>query len=90
ASLAPRRGVTGSLARRREETSYAKFLAFNDLIPLDRGMRAELDKATAMTALYRNNEMVHGLVGGRCTECGTLQFPKSKICVGPNCHAFHT
>lgn len=89
-SLQPRRGVTGSLARRRAETSYAKFLAFNDLIPLERGMRAELDKATAMTALYRNNDMVHGLVGGRCTACGTLQFPKSKICVGPNCGAFHT
>lgn len=89
-ALQPRRGVTGSLKRRHAETSYAKFLAFNDLIPLERGMRAELDKATAMTALYRNNEMVQGLVGGRCTACGTLQFPKTKICVGPNCHAVHT
>jgi 3-hydroxy-3-methylglutaryl CoA synthase len=87
----PRRiGVEGSLRRRRPETSYAKFLAFNDLIPLERGMRAELDKATALTALYRNRDTVTSLIGGRCTVCGTLQFPKSRICVGPNCHAVNT
>ena len=88
--LPKRQGVEGSLARRRPETSYAKFLAFNDLIPLERGMRAELDKATALTALYRNRGTVMSLVGGRCTVCGTLQFPKSRICVGPNCHAVNT
>lgn len=88
--LPKRIGVAGWLARRRPETSYAKFLAFNDLIPLERGMRAELDKATALTTLYRNRGTVTGLVGGRCTACATLQFPKSQICVGPNCHAYHT
>lgn len=90
ASLPKRVGVEGWLARRKPEASYAKFLAFNDLLPLDRGMRAELDKATALSALYRNRGTVTGLVGGRCTVCGTLQFPKSRICVGPNCHAFHS
>src|SRR5205823_5326679 len=30
------------------------------------------------------------LVGGRCRICGTLQFPKSRICVNPNCNAFHS
>lgn len=90
ASLPRRVGVEGSLARRRPETNYAKFLAFNDLIPLDRGMRAEVDKGTALTALYRNRGTVTGLIGGRCTVCGTLQFPKSKVCVSPNCHSYHS
>jgi hydroxymethylglutaryl-CoA synthase len=90
AELPARPGVAGALARRREETSYAKFLAFNELMPLDRGMRAELDKATALTALYRNRDMLMALVGGRCTKCGTPQFPKSHVCVAPNCHAFHS
>lgn len=90
AALPPRGGVAASLARRREETSYQKLLAFNDLTPLERGMRAELDKATALTALYRNRDMVLGMVGGRCTRCGTRQFPKSHVCVAPNCHAFHS
>jgi uncharacterized OB-fold protein len=90
ATRAPRGGVAAALARRREETNYQKFLAFNELVPLERGMRAELDKATPLTALYRNRDMVLGLIGGRCSKCGTPQFPKSHVCVAPNCHAFHS
>jgi 3-hydroxy-3-methylglutaryl CoA synthase len=88
--LAKRRGVSGSLKRRREENNYGKLLAFNDLIPLERGMRAEVDKVTPLTALYRNRDMILGLVGGKCTKCGTLQYPKSRICVSPNCNAVNS
>ena len=28
-----------------------------------------------------------GFIGGKCTQCGTLQFPKTRICVNPNCNA---
>ena len=85
--LAPRRGVKGSLARRKEESNYAKFLAFNDHITLERGMRAETDKSTPLTTLYRNRDMVTGLVGGRCRACGTPQFPSGRYCVNPKCNA---
>lgn len=85
--LAKRRGVTGSLARRKEETNYLKFLAFNGLIELEKGMRAEIDKRTALSVLYRKDDMLTGLVGGKCRVCGTAQFPRSRICVNPNCKA---
>lgn len=87
--LPPRKGVRGYLARRSEETNYNRFLAFNDLVTLERGMRAELDKQTALSTLYRKRDMILGLVGGRCGKCGTLQFPKSNVCVNPDCNAFH-
>ena len=90
ASAKPARGVSGFLARRREETNYQKFLAFNDTIQMERGMRSELDKATALSSLYRNRDTITGFMGGKCNVCGTLQFPKSKICVNPNCNAFHS
>jgi len=80
-------GVRGHLARRREETNYVKYLAFNDTIEIERGMRAEADKLTPLSALWRNRETATGFVGGRCQTCGTLQFPKSRICVSPNCNA---
>ena len=83
-------GVSGHLARRKEEPNYAKFLAFNDLIELERGMRAETDKATPLSSLWRNRATVTGFIGGQCKKCGTLQFPKSEICVNPNCNALHT
>jgi hydroxymethylglutaryl-CoA synthase len=88
--LAPRLGVKGHLARRREETNYAKFLAFNDLVAIERGMRAEVDKQTPLSSLYRNRRMLTGFVGGQCRKCGTLQFPKLNVCVNPNCNAFHS
>lgn len=89
-SSKPARGVSGFLARRREETNYQKFLAFNDTIEMERGMRSELDKATALSSLYRNRATLTGFVGGKCNVCGTLQFPKTNICVNPNCNAFHS
>jgi len=78
-------GVTGALIRRRSETNYIKFLSFNGLIDMERGMRAEQDKQTALTALYRNRKFLLGFNGGKCTKCGTAQIPKTKICVNPNC-----
>jgi 3-hydroxy-3-methylglutaryl CoA synthase len=83
-------GVKGQLDRRREETNYAKFLSFNEAIEIERGMRAEADKLTPLSALWRNRATVTSFVGGACSKCGTLQFPKSRICVNPNCNALDT
>ncbi len=88
--LSPRNGIKGAIARRKPEGNYSKFLAFNDLTAIDRGMRAETDKQTALSTLYRKKDMLLGLVGGRCEQCGTVQFPKTNVCVNPNCNAMHS
>jgi 3-hydroxy-3-methylglutaryl CoA synthase len=85
-----RRGILGALERRKEETNYARYLAVNDLVKMERGLRSEVDKQTALTTLYRNKDMLLSLIGGRCERCGTLQFPKTNICVNPNCRAHHS
>ena len=87
AQLVKRNGVSGFLSRRKEETNYMKFLGFNGLIELEKGMRAEVDKRTALTVLYRKSDMLLSLTGGKCRVCGTAQYPKSRICVNPNCKA---
>jgi 3-hydroxy-3-methylglutaryl CoA synthase len=85
------RGIATALADRQAETNYQKYLAFNELIPLDKGMRAEnSDYKTALTVTYRKRDMLMGLVGGRCTQCGTQQFPRTDICVNPQCRATAT
>ncbi len=89
-TVAGRRAVSGHLARRREETSYGRFLAFNNLVEIERGMRADIDKHTALSAVWRKRELLTSFVGGRCSKCGTLQIPRSNICVNPNCNAMHT
>ena len=90
AKLPPRPGVRGHLARRKEEASYNRYLAINDLVEIERGMRSEVDKQTAMSSLWRNRALLTSFVGGECTKCGTIQIPKSNICVNPNCNAMHT
>ncbi|MFZ5669851.1 MAG: OB-fold domain-containing protein [Pseudomonadota bacterium] len=90
AAARPARGVTGSLADRREETNYLKFLMFNGLVDWDKGMRAEKDNKTALTTLHRNEDMILGLVGGRCRETGVVQFPRTRISVAPNNPAVDT
>ncbi len=89
-SQSSKRGIAGSLANRKEETNYLKFLTFNGLIEWEKGMRAEQDKKTALTTLYRNEDMIMGLVGGRCKETGVVQFPRSRISVNPNNHTVDT
>lgn len=84
-------GIRGALAAGRSTDNYQQYLAFNDLIVLDKGMRAERDDyKTALTVTYRKRDMLLGLVGGRCTRCGTLQFPRTDVCVNPQCRAHHT
>jgi 3-hydroxy-3-methylglutaryl CoA synthase/NAD(P)-dependent dehydrogenase (short-subunit alcohol dehydrogenase family) len=88
--LAPRNGLSGSLANKKTIDNYAKWLKFRELINVEMGIRAEAPTQTATTVLYRKNKMILGLVGGRCRECGTPQFPKSDICVNPACGAHHS
>jgi len=83
----PHRGVKGWLARRKEETNYMKWLAFNGLVEMEKGARAEKDNKTALSVTYRKRDMLFGLVGGKCEKCGTAQFPRTRICVNPNCRA---
>ena len=40
--------------------------------------------------MWRNRQTVTSFIGGKCSKCGTLQFPKTNICVNPNCNALHT
>ncbi len=88
--LPPRLGIQGSLENKRKLDNYLKFLKFRDLIDAEVGIRAEAPDQTALTTLWRNRKMILGLVGGKCTQCGTPQFPKAEICVNPECGAFHS
>lgn len=86
-SFGPRLGIKGAIARRREVKDYGKYLAFNDLVDRELGMRAEGDPKTALTQLWRRRDLILGLVGGECRECGTRQLPRSRFCVKPECNA---
>jgi uncharacterized OB-fold protein len=74
----------------RAETSYMKYLSFTNQIDLAWGMRAEMDNKTALTAAWRDHARASRFEGGRCGSCGTVQFPRSRVCVNPECRAQDT
>ncbi len=83
--------VGAALAARQPEDNYLKYLSYNDLISIDEGKRGEAaEYQTSLSTAYRNRDMLLGLVGGRCTQCGTLQFPRARVCVNPQCRATDT
>lgn len=90
AASQPALGVPGWLARRVKETNYARFLTYAGVVEREYGKRAELDRSPALTAYYRDREGITGFVGGACGRCGTVQYPKSRYCVNPQCRARDT
>lgn len=74
----------------RPEKSYLKYLSFTGQIDLEWGMRAEMDNKTALTAAWRDHERAARFEGGACSRCGTVQFPRSRLCVNPECRAQDT
>ncbi|MEL7024981.1 MAG: 3-oxoacyl-[acyl-carrier-protein] synthase III C-terminal domain-containing protein [Pseudomonadota bacterium] len=73
-----------------EDTNYLRFLSHRGLIDMDWGKRAERDVRTAQSAYYRERDQIAGFVGGCCKACGTIQFPRTRVCVNPECRAVDT
>jgi 3-hydroxy-3-methylglutaryl CoA synthase/NAD(P)-dependent dehydrogenase (short-subunit alcohol dehydrogenase family)/putative sterol carrier protein len=86
AGLPPRAGVKGSLANKKSIDNYMKFLKFRDLLHPEMGIRAEAPTQTAPTVLWRKRKMITGLMGGKCRDCGTAQYPRMDLCVNPDCN----
>lgn len=82
--FAPQRTVADWLARGSEETSYSRFLAYKGQLQLERGVRGEQDKKTALSTAYRHRRAILGLVGGRCRVSGDVHFPPSRYSYTPD------
>jgi 3-hydroxy-3-methylglutaryl CoA synthase len=75
----PAKGLAQWIARGFEEMNYTKFLAFNDQLQLERGMRGEQDRKTALTTAWRERQAIMGLVAGKCSVTGSVHFPPSRL-----------
>ena len=78
-SFRPAKGVSQWLVAGVEERSYTKFLSFKDQLRLERGMRGEQDRKTALSTAYRHKSAILGLVAGRCEVTGSVHFPPSRL-----------
>jgi hydroxymethylglutaryl-CoA synthase len=83
----PRMGVSGYLGRRADLDNYQKYLLWRGMIPAELGLRSEEQKWTRWSLMWRAHKAILGLIGSKCTACGTPQFPPQRICVNPACGA---
>jgi 3-hydroxy-3-methylglutaryl CoA synthase len=63
--------------RKRLLASYGRYARFRHLI---RKETTPEDVSTPVV-LYRDRKAVLSLYGGRCPACGTVQFPKPRVCI---------
>ncbi|MCD6359179.1 MAG: hydroxymethylglutaryl-CoA synthase family protein [Dehalococcoidia bacterium] len=82
-----RRGFKENLARREALTSYEKYIAFRNILPVEVGVRGEQIAFTQISTLWRENKAIFSLCGSKCKRCGTPQYPAQRICVNPDCGA---
>ena len=78
------RGPQRYLDHRRPTDKYTYFLSLRNQLAIDFGLRSERDNRTALSAYYRKRRDINSMLGGRCNQCNTLQFPRSIICVKCN------
>ncbi|OHC94289.1 MAG: 3-hydroxy-3-methylglutaryl CoA synthase [Sphingomonadales bacterium RIFCSPHIGHO2_01_FULL_65_20] len=90
AEWTPQRGLAGWLERGVTENNYTRMLAYRGQLELEKGMRGEQDKKTALTTLHRHRRAIMGLVGGRCTQTGSVHFPPSRLSYDPQGAALDT
>jgi hydroxymethylglutaryl-CoA synthase len=65
------------IERKRLLASYGKYARFRKLITRD----STSDDLTTPVVLFRDRRTVLSLHGGRCPSCGTVQFPRHRVCI---------
>jgi 3-hydroxy-3-methylglutaryl CoA synthase len=83
-------GCEGALAAGVGNREYLRLLSNSGVIEMDWGLRAERDNRSAQPAAWRRHRDVTAFVGGHCSACNTVQFPRARACVNPDCRAFDT
>ncbi len=82
--------LAATLAAGKTELHYTRYLSHTGLLDVDFGMRAERDNRTAHSVAWRKHRQITAFVGGHCQSCGTVQFPRSRVCVNPECRRTDT
>jgi len=82
-----KKAVKKNMANKAALGSYEKYLAFRKLMPAEIGIRGEEVNFTSFSVVSRDNRELYGMVGTKCTKCGTPCYPPQRICTKPECGA---
>jgi uncharacterized OB-fold protein len=76
-----------NLDYKTELESYTQYLSFKGMLDKEIGIRGEEVAPTSQSLLWREQNAIIKLVGSKCRECGTPQFPRESVCINPGCGA---
>ncbi len=76
--LAPRRGMSWHLARRRALGSYDTYLRARGLDPKE--WQSGADLGLSATIRFRERDADIAFLGARCTSCSQIHFPRQRVC----------
>ena len=76
-----------NLENKKYLENYQKYASFRNMLPVEVGTRGEEIVFSQVTRIYRERKIILGLVGSKCKNCGTPQFPAQRVCVKPGCGA---
>jgi uncharacterized OB-fold protein len=62
------------------DVSYASYLKWREILPTEPPRRPDPERPAA-PPMMRAEQWKYGLVGSRCTACGTPQLPPQRVCV---------
>ena len=71
---------TGRMIESKGDVSYANYLKWRQILPTEPPRRPDPERPAA-PPMMRAEKWKFGLVGSRCTACGTPQLPPQLVCV---------
>lgn len=74
-----RRGLKSQVALRKLLPTYEKYMRFRQLMTVE-AERRRPPEVTSAVAVWRDRKEILALYGSKCKRCGTLQFPKQRVC----------
>jgi 3-hydroxy-3-methylglutaryl CoA synthase/uncharacterized OB-fold protein len=75
----------GRMIESKGEVGYGSYLKWREILPTEPPRRPDPDRP-AGPPMLRSESWKYGLVGTRCTACGTPQLPPQRVCV--HCRTF--
>jgi hydroxymethylglutaryl-CoA synthase len=79
--LPARRGIKGHIGSKHNLESYAKYLGYKELVPVE-----PEDNSSSAIQMWRDRKSVLPLYGKKCEACETVYFPPRRVC--PNCYEY--
>lgn len=73
------RSVTGYLGSKGYLPSYEQFAKFRELIETEAPRRQSPSASASQT--WRERDDIYRFYGYRCLACGTLQYPRQRVCI---------